>query len=200
MKNGRSRGILLAFYLSMMETEQECQRVTEVYEGFKMACLRTAKKTIKNDHGLAEDAVHNAFLSLIEKKEYLNLPDRKLKILLLAIVKNRAIDLLRQESRNAAVYLDDMEPIPSTECPIEMQIITAEEYKELRVHIETLSEPYRSVIQLKYFIKLSNTEIGELLKLTNRQVETSHYYATQKLRKIYNYNLGNNGDEVICNG
>jgi RNA polymerase sigma factor (sigma-70 family) len=51
--------------------------------------------------------------------------------------------------------------------------------------IAVLEEPHRSILQLKYFSELSNTEIANYLGLINRQVETQLYRAKLKLRKIF---------------
>lgn len=52
----------------MLDTEQERKKVKELYEEHKYALLHDAIKIIKNQD-MAEDAVHNAFISIIEKKE-----------------------------------------------------------------------------------------------------------------------------------
>lgn len=52
----------------MLETEQERNRMTEIYEEHRHALLLYAVKLTKNQE-MAEDAVHNAFISIIKEKE-----------------------------------------------------------------------------------------------------------------------------------
>ena len=69
MKGGR---IFLTIYLSMLDTEQERKKMTDIYEEYKYALLHYAMKIMRNQD-MAEDAVHNAFISIIQKKQkYLN--------------------------------------------------------------------------------------------------------------------------------
>jgi len=184
---------LLGLYLSMLETEQERNRMSEVYEAYRNTCLFVAKSYLEDDDWLAEDAVHNAFLTLISEKQLLTLPDNRLKAIILTIVKRRAIDLFRQKTRNITENLDDIEFMPSKEESVELQISTSEEYEKLIQLISDLKEPYRSIMHLKYFAELSNTKIGEYLGITNRQVEVHVYNAKLMLRKAFN-------DEFFAHG
>ncbi|HBC96921.1 MAG TPA: RNA polymerase subunit sigma-24, partial [Clostridium sp.] len=59
---------LLTIYLSMLDTEQERQKMTDLYEEHKYALLNYVMTIIRNQD-MAEDAVHNAFISIIEKKK-----------------------------------------------------------------------------------------------------------------------------------
>lgn len=112
---------MLGFYLSMLETEQERKRMSEVYEAYQTTCLFAAKSVLDDDW-LAEDAVHNAWLNVAKKKELLFLPDDELRPLLITIVKRRAIDLGRRQARSIAESLDDTDRIPSSDEPLEVQI------------------------------------------------------------------------------
>ena len=58
---------MLAFYISTLDTEKERNRMTALYEEHKNALYKYALKFLKNKE-LAEDAVHNAFISILELK------------------------------------------------------------------------------------------------------------------------------------
>ena len=175
---------MLGFYLSMLETEQERKRMSEVYEAYQTTCLFAAKSVLDDDW-LAEDAVHNAWLNVAKKKELLFLPDDELRPLLITIVKRRAIDLGRRQARSIAESLDDTDRIPSSDEPLEVQISTAEDFERLEECVKTLSEPHRNILQMKYYSELSNTEIGQYLGVTNREVVIRLYKAKGKLRDSY---------------
>jgi RNA polymerase sigma-70 factor (ECF subfamily) len=175
---------LLSYYLSVLETEQERKRMSDIYEAFQLTCLYAAR-SVTQDKELAEDAVHNAFLNLIRQKGLLSLPDEDLRALLIAIVKRRTIDLLRKENREAVDSLDEVMNVVAMDDSAEIRIAKSEDFERLTQCIASLEERYRSILQLKYFSELSNSEIGNCLGLTNRQVETSLYRAKLKLRKIF---------------
>ncbi|MCL2747986.1 MAG: sigma-70 family RNA polymerase sigma factor [Oscillospiraceae bacterium] len=189
---------LLGFYISVLETEQERKRMSDIYVAYQRTCLYVAKSFLEDDEFLAEDVVHNTFINLIRNKELLDLPDNKLKALLLAIIKKRSIDLFRQKTRNSTENLDDYQSMPSPEESVEVQIATSEDFERLTSSLTCLNESYRSILQLKYFAELSNTKIGEYLGITNRQVETQLYKAKLMLRKAYyEDNFDDNAEAAI---
>jgi len=160
--------------------------MSEIYYAHQKTCLFVAKSILQDDVWLAEDAVHNTFLAIIKKKELLELPDYRLRALILAIVKRRAIDLLRHKIRHKSENIDDMISIPSSEDSVEVTISTSEDFERLTEHLQRLNESYRSVLQLKYFSDLPNAKIGEYLGITSRQVEILLYNAKLRLRKSLN--------------
>jgi len=176
---------MLGFYLSMLETERERKRMADVYDAYQMTCLFVAKSVIRDDDGLAEDAVHNTFLALISRKELLDLPDDRLKALVLAIVKRRAIDLLRKKTRDKTEPLDDIESMPSPAESVEVLMSKSVDFERLADKLSCMEETHRTILQLKYYAELSNTKIGEYLGITNRQVEVQLYRAKQKLKKSF---------------
>jgi len=90
MKGGR---ILLTIYLSMLDTEQVRKKMTDLYEEHKYALLHYAMKIMRNQD-MAEDAVQNTFISIIQKKEkYLDLDCRDFRRSAVIIVRNKCIDI-----------------------------------------------------------------------------------------------------------
>ncbi len=84
---------MLAFYISMLETEQERDKMTEIYEEHRHALLKYALKITRHNQAMAEDAVHNAFISIIKDKEkYFHLDSRDFRFSSVIIVKNKCIE------------------------------------------------------------------------------------------------------------
>lgn len=83
---------------------------------------------------MAEDAVHNAILAIINHKEkYFSLSGRDLRISIVIITKNKCIDLLRQRKVFADDQIDEMEDIlTSNEVPVVERIIMTEEYESIK--------------------------------------------------------------------
>ena len=94
----------------MLETGHERNKMTELYEEHRYALLMYALKVTNNNQAMAEDAVHNAFLSIIKEKEkYLYLDSRDFRALSVIIVRNKCIDLLRKEKPYADITMDELE-------------------------------------------------------------------------------------------
>lgn len=101
---------LLALYISMLETEQEKMKMADVYEEHKHALLLNALKVTGYNQAMAEDAVHNAFISIIKEKEkYLQLDSKNFRYVSVTIVRNKCIDLIRKEKHYADIPIEELE-------------------------------------------------------------------------------------------
>jgi len=100
---------MLAIYLSMLDTEQERKKMTDLYEEHKYALLHYAMKIMRNQD-MAEDAVHNAFISIIQKKEkYLNLDGMDFRRSAVIIVRHKCFDILRKQKPFADKSIEELE-------------------------------------------------------------------------------------------
>ena len=69
-----------------------------------------ALKVTGYNQDMAEDAVHNAFISIIKEKEkYFNPDSRDFRFSAVDIVRNKCIDLLRKEKVYADISIDELE-------------------------------------------------------------------------------------------
>lgn len=169
----------------MLDTEQERKKVKDLYEQHKYPMLHYAIKIIRNQDK-AEDAVHNAFISIIEKKEkYLKLNCRDFRRSALIIVRNKCIDILRKEKPFANIPIEELEIFLETEdIAVDEQVIFQSEYEFIRKHMNSIDEISKQVLIMKYMLDLSYKEIGEELSMTAKHVDTRIMRAKEKVRKL----------------
>lgn len=177
---------MLAIYISMLETEQERHKMTEIYEEHKHALLLYALKVTGYNQAMAEDAVHNAFISIIkEKDKYFSLDSRDFRFSAVIIVRNKCIDLLRKEKMYANIPIDELEIfLESNDKPLDEQAIISSEYAAIRKHMTNIDEISRQVLIMKYVLSMSYKEIGEKLNMTPKHVDTRIQRAKEKIRKL----------------
>lgn len=170
----------------MLETEQERDKMAEIYEEHRHALLKYALKITSHNQEMAEDAVHNAFISIInEKEKYFHLDSRDFRYLAVIIVKNKCIDLLRKERRYVDISMDELEIfLESNEKPIDEQVIISSEYAAIRRHMSSIDEISKQVLLMKYVLGMSYKEIGETLSMTPKHVDTRIYRAKEKVRRL----------------
>lgn len=174
---------MLTIYISMLDNDDERAAFTEIYDAFQYTCLNTAIK-ITNNQAMAEDAVHNAFISLIKHKEkYLSLPRCKLRSQIVIIVKNKAIDLMRGEKNIVSTPVEDYD-ITSDSFDISNYVVNKETYQELVDCISRLPEQYRIAFQMRYCHELSNKEIAEKLDEPQRHIAVKIHRAKNELKKL----------------
>ncbi|WP_312810198.1 RNA polymerase sigma factor [Sedimentibacter sp.] len=176
---------MLTIYLSMLDTEQERKKMTDLYEEHKYALLHYAMK-IMRDQDMAEDAVHNAFISIIQKKEkYLYLDCRDFRRSAVIIVRNKCIDILRKQKPYSNKSIEELEIfLESNEVPVEEQVIFESEYELIRKYLNIIDEISKQVLLMKYILNMSYKEIGEELGMTSKHVDTRIMRAKEKVRKL----------------
>ena len=173
---------MLALYLSMLDTEDEREKFTLLYDEYKEVCLRKAL-ALCNNQCLAEDAVHNAFIDIIKHKEkYLHLSGRDFRALVGTITKYKMINLLREQNKFINTPIDEMgEELVSDEVLPELQLINKENYTRLAACLEILDEDSMIVLEMKYFLGMSYEEISEELGINKKTVDMRLYRAKKKL-------------------
>ena len=176
---------MLTFYLSIIDNEEDKRTFAEIYEQLKLICHHVALK-ITNNHALAEDAVHNAFLAVVKhKNKIFPLSQEKRRSKIIIITKNKAIDLLRMENKRLYTPIDEMvydalaDDLDFTE-----SITDKESYEYLINCIASIPEIYKTTFELRYVHDMNNSEISELLDIRPENVSMRINRAKSMLREI----------------
>jgi len=136
--------------------------------------------TVTGCAGLAEDAVHEAFVRLCQRAER---PSGSLAAYVFSSVRNAAIDCRRRQQRQqelaesvfTTVEQEGSSPDNSTES-FERQV-------QLMELFEAIEEPVRQIVVMKIFGELTFEEIGEVLQTPAATVATRYRRAIMKLEE-----------------
>jgi len=172
---------MLMFYLSALPNERDKQAFEKLYAEHSGIALRAAMRVCGNKRELAEDAVHDAFMRIIDDWE--NFSKRSCnnwRALIVTIAKNRAIDLLRKDKKS--VPLDSEDIGNEGDFTVIFERKESEEY--LASCISKLPERYRTVLELRYFHDISNPEIAKYLGITVNNVAVRISRATSLFAEI----------------
>lgn len=175
---------MLAFYLSILDTEDERNTFTELYRNYESAMYNIAY-SILHDRFLAEDAVHDALIKLINYiPEISKVQCHKTKALIVIIIKSTAIDIYRKRSKLYSTEKPEIkEEADSGELPLD-HIIADEDFSELKLKLKNLNKEYLEIILLKYTYDLTNQEIGNILCISNDAVRQRLSRAKKAVKKI----------------
>lgn len=150
---------MLNLYLSMIDNEEDKSKFEAVYLKYKNLMLNRAYDILKNS-GLAEDAVHNAFLSILK-----NLPKiggveaKETRGYVMVIAENAAKKIYNKEHKITTVELNDS----IADISAEEEVINKVSVEQLKENIYSLSDIYKNVLILKYYNGLSDKEIAAAL-------------------------------------
>jgi RNA polymerase sigma-70 factor (ECF subfamily) len=138
----------------------------------------TLARYLLKDAAEAEDACQEAFVKLWHHQDSID-PD-KVKPWLMKVTRNGCLDRLRR--RHPAQTYEDW--VKADESPGPMQGAHARELGAwLKRSIESLKEPYRSLIVLRDIHQHSYEEVAGVLDLSSSQVKVYLHRARKQLRE-----------------
>ena len=152
---------MLAMYLAMLETGEDQQRFTRLYEAYEKKVYAAALR-ILGDPTRAEDAAQQTWFHLLKSWERVSaLPWEETEGYTVTAAKNCSLDLLRAERRTVA-FPENWDP----PAPEEHQ----DEYDYLVSLIRALPEGYRRILELKCVEEQTNKEIARRLRINESTV------------------------------
>ena len=151
----------------MIDSENDKRKFVILYEKYKYLMLKVAFDVLKDNY-LAEDAVHEAFIKVSKNMEKIGDVDtRETKRYLITITKNATIDIYRKRSiqMKREIYIDEL---GENDMPL-AYLETEMDNRVLDILIG-LPVKYRDVFLLKYSNNLENSEIAEMLRISEGTV------------------------------
>lgn len=179
-KTDRGELYMMLIYLALLETAEDKAKFEQLYDRYMKQMYRVAFSVLHNQHD-AEDAVHEAFVSLTDCLDGVKEIDSpQTKSLLSMITQRKAIDIYRANQRRKNVPIEDT--LNLTPAPSQLQAI--EDASDLARAIAMLPDSYREVILLRYDNGFSEREVGQICDLTESNTHKRIERAKKKLRKI----------------
>ncbi len=169
---------MLAFYLTLVDNPSDQEKVKTIYTKYYGLMKHVALDYTKND---ADDIVHDAMIKIIGNIEKVDVADElKTKSFCVAVVRNRAIDVLRKGNNENACFNDE---INANESASYSFTDINETYQILYQALDSLDDTYKTVCTLKYVNELTEREIAEVLDLTPKAVSLRIFRGKQILKK-----------------
>ena len=173
----------MLLYLSMLDTQEEKDKFTELYQQYQHFCWYVANQLLGDAH-LAEDAVQETFFVLtrhLDKIEDVESP--RTRKFLMTVVKSKAVDILRKQ--HGELPVDELPAEPADPgADMLSTYITKENYNHLLSCVLELEEAYRVIFEYKYVHQLSDREIAQLLDITPKLVNVRYYRARKRLQQM----------------
>lgn len=166
---------MLAFLLSTLESNEDKEIFTKIYEQYRPLMERTATRILKEPSDI-EDAVQNAFVQIIcHFDKIYEIPREELPFWIISIVKNEARAILRKNRRT--VSLEDWDGFAE-------HIDDISGYTELVDLFTQLPKTYRSVLELKMLHGYTDKEIAKRVGISETAVSSRATRGRTLLREI----------------
>lgn len=165
----------MLIYIEMLSDDSDKAKIERVYFKYRNLMFYVANKILNNKQD-AEDAVHQAFLAIIDHIEKISEPVcPKTQAFVVTIVERKAIDLYRKRNRTSVVSLDAIEKKLFTEI---------EPVSPLSQAVAKLPVKQRHLIQLKYYFGYKNQEIANILGLSYEGVHSLDQRTRKQLKDM----------------
>lgn len=154
---------MLAFYLALIDEEEDKQKFEKIYNKYRILMFSTAK-TIFTDDRIAEEAVQEAFIKIAKNINQIEeIEGHKTRNFTVIITKNTCLDMLEKEKRHSGIAsFEDVRELDASE-DFDFNNIDKREFLNI---IKGLSEDDRNIILLKFYHSYKEKEIAELLGIS----------------------------------
>ncbi len=157
----------------MIEDEPSRGKFEALYLRYRDIMFYTANRILQNAVD-AEDAVHEAFVSILTNLEKISdVESPKTRAYCVIITERKAIDLIR--SRKKTVALEDNEPGLEISVPGGGALAAA---------MAKLPPRYREVLLLRYYVGYHTKELADILDLKKYAVEKLLWRAKARLKEL----------------
>ena len=165
----------MLIYLQMIETPLEKSKFEQLYHQYRALMFHVANGILHNDRD-AEDAVHNAFVSIAENISKIEDPNcPKTKGYIVTIVERKAIDLYRRKQRRNVISIDEVNLGIQPE--LSGGVVIGQCFGKL-------PDRYRHVLMLKFRYGYDTREIAKLMGISEANAAKLIQRAKQQLEKL----------------
>lgn len=164
----------MLIYLQMIESEEDKSKFIELYNQYRYLMFSVANRILKNEYD-AEDAVHQAFVSIIDNLNKIGAVDcPETRSYVVIITENKAIDIIRSRKHLAGEELNDA--IHGIEIPLPGDNGLADAMAKLPAR-------YREVLLLRFDNGYNTKELAKMLGMTQGSVQKLIWRAKDALKK-----------------
>ena len=165
----------------------EKEALEALYGRYSSSVFSLAMYMLKQE-ALAEEVTQDIFLNIWLKASSYKSDRGAPRAWIMSVAHHKIVDVIRSRRRTLTVtdpsLYETLDLIPSSEIPVDEQVVRNLERERILKALSTLPEPQRQVIMLAYFGGYSQSEMAEMLQQPLGTVKTRVRLAMQKLRGV----------------
>ncbi|NLY45557.1 MAG: sigma-70 family RNA polymerase sigma factor [Tissierella sp.] len=175
---------MLYIYTSMIYDEDDKPKFERLYNTYRKTMFFKAREILKDDY-LAEDAVHLAFINIINNLDKIDEKNcHKTKGFIVIVTENVAIDMYRKLKPGSDISFDEIDYVIRDISPSVEEIYEYENENLIIKAILSLPKNYSSIMMLKYSHGYVDNEIAETLDITESNVRQRLSRGRKKLEEV----------------
>lgn len=152
---------MLPLYIALVDADEEKSKLEVIYYEYRDRMMGVAISVLHNQDD-AEDAVHNAFLSIAKNIKTIDEPmSEKTRFYVLKAAKNAAIDIYNKKNR--IIMVDDLDDSYISDESFFTQMYIKERYNEVVNAIIELKDTYKIPMYYYFVNEMKEKDIAVLL-------------------------------------
>ena len=160
-------------YTVQLKTREDKLTFERIYLDYRDSMYRAANRILNNEQD-AEDAVHQAFVSLVKHTARLRkAPPDSLYAFLVTVAQNKALDIIRSRAHFAPSA--ELEKLSSLSCDLS-------EKSAFSIALAGLNPAHREVLILRYVYGYSSKEAAEIMGINPDALRKLAERAKKQLR------------------
>ena len=165
-----------------IENDDDRQKAGALYRRYGRMMFYIARG-ILGDADLAEDAVSEAFVRIIENLEKINISDcYKTGGFVVIIVRHTALNMLKMQKRDKTVPFEDYTDYSDSEKSVFENVTIREACAKIADAVAGLHKSYADILYLKCELEYTNEEISKILGISPENVRVRLGRARQALK------------------
>lgn len=174
---------MLTMWVAHHESDEEF--VQRLFLENKLAMFIAARNIVKDYH-TARDMVSESCITIITKIEYLRKVDvEKQTAYIISIVQNNAKMYVRKQQRERQILTENWymfnDGVAEVQQGVDSKLITEAETQVLMEALSKIHKRDSDLLKMKYFEKLSDERIGEVMEISAASVR---FYLTKARRNL----------------
>ena len=166
------------------EGDDPSPALAELYDRYASVALGLALKIVR-DQNEAEDVVHDAFVTIVERAHQYQPERGTVAAWLITTVRNQALDRARRRIRRVQITEEELRHEPKEPAVDPEQLTWVEhERAEVLAALATLSPAHRETLEIAFFEGLSYPEIAERQQVALGTVKSRAARALATLRAV----------------
>ena len=180
--------MMMPIVILAIENEEDRLFMQQLYETYYPLMIRQARNLTRNKYD-AEDAVNDAFLSLIKHISTIQgLDVGKLRGYVVSTIMNTCRDKLKKQTRRKRKEIyeseDVLERLQSQIPDVDDRLLRDVDVQAVKAALDKLPEAQSTLLEMKYMLGLPNDEIAEHFGIKPASVRQSLTNARRKLLQV----------------
>ncbi|EGW37199.1 sigma-70 family RNA polymerase sigma factor [Desulfosporosinus sp. OT] len=153
--------------ITFTEDNEKRNKLESLYNEYALYIYRVAYQILKDKY-LAQDAVHEAFISILKNVDkIIEINCNKTKAFIIIIIRNISINLYNQRKKQSSLSFEELEGELAESVPnVEETVISNEAFSRVTDKIKKLHPLYADILSLKYYFYYKDEEISKMLNIT----------------------------------